>query len=59
MQMNALIRSNLGINPKELSVMEYAEAYNEALWLESFRLQNQAELLSAMFGGKKKKGKSQ
>lgn len=55
MQMNALIRSNLGINPKELSVMEYAEAYNEALWLENFRLQNQAELLAAMFGGKKKK----
>lgn len=36
--------------------MEYAEAYSEAMWLESFRLKNQAELLAAMFGGKKGKG---
>jgi len=34
--------------------MEYAQAYNEAIWLEIFRLHNQAELLAAMFGGKKK-----
>ncbi|MDD4141590.1 MAG: hypothetical protein PHR20_02190 [Bacteroidales bacterium] len=54
--MNALIRSNLGVNPDTLSPLEYAEAYNEAIWLEGFRLRNQAELLAAMFGGKKKKG---
>jgi hypothetical protein len=54
MKMNALIRANLGINPKEMDAMEYAEAYSEAMWLENFRLRNQAELLAAMFGGKKK-----
>jgi hypothetical protein len=56
MKMNALIIANLGINPKEMDAMEYAEAYSEAMWLESFRLKNQAELLAAMFGGKKGKG---
>lgn len=54
MKMNAIIRSNLGIDPNALTMTEYAQAYNEAVWLESFRLHNQAELLAAMFGGKKK-----
>lgn len=54
MKMNALIRSNLGLNPNTLTPSEYAQAYNEAIWLESFRLKNKAELLATMFGGKKK-----
>lgn len=54
MKMNALIQSNLGINPRGLSEMEYAEAYSEAIWLEGFRLRNTAEMIAAMFGGKKK-----
>lgn len=54
--MNALIRSNLGIEPGTLTTMEYADAYAQAIWIEEFRLQNTAELLAAMFGGKKKKG---
>jgi hypothetical protein len=33
---------------------EFAEAYAQAVWLEQFRLRNMAELLSAMFGAKKK-----
>jgi len=53
--MNAIIRANLGLNPSELSTKEYAEAYCQAIWLEGFRLQNQAELLAAMFGNGKKK----
>ena len=53
--MNALIRANLHIDPSELNEVEYAEAYAEAIWLEQFRLKNQAELLAAMFGAKKKK----
>lgn len=53
MKMNALIRSNLGANPAELTTKEYAEAYSQAIWLEEFRLRNLAELLAAMFGGKK------
>ncbi len=53
--MDALIKSNLGLETKKMSPMEFAEAYCQAVWLESFRLRNQAELLSAMFGGKKKR----
>jgi hypothetical protein len=53
MMMNALIRANLGIDPSSLKPIEYAEAYGQAIWLEGFRLKNQAEMLVAMFGGKK------
>ncbi len=42
------------MNTEGMDAMDFAKAYNEALWLESFRLKNQAELLAAMFGGKKK-----
>ena len=35
---------------------QFAEAYCQALWLEQFRLRNQAEMLAAIFGGKKGKG---
>jgi hypothetical protein len=53
--MCALIQSNLGIDAEQIATpMAFAEAYAKALWLEEFRLQNQAELLAAMFGGKKK-----
>jgi hypothetical protein len=55
MKMNALIRSNLGINAAILTPMEFAEAYSQAIWLEQWRLQQQAELLAAMFGAKKNK----
>lgn len=56
MRMSALIRSNLGTDPSGMSEKEYAEAYSQAVWLEQFRLRNQAEMLAAMFGGKKEKG---
>lgn len=52
--MNAIIRANIGINPDELSTKGYAEAYCQAIWLEGFRLQNQAELLASMLGNGKK-----
>ena len=55
MMMNALIRSNLGANPDLMNEREFAEAYCQAIWLEEFRLLNQAEMLAAMFGGKKGK----
>jgi hypothetical protein len=54
MRMNALIRSNLGLDTAELSTEEFAEAYCQAIWLEEFRLRNHAELLAAMFGKGKK-----
>lgn len=56
MRMSALIRSNLGTNPSGMTEKEYAEAYCQAIWLEQFRLRNQAEMLAAIFGGKKGKG---
>lgn len=52
--MGALIRANLGMDPKEMDTESFAEAYCQAVWLEQFRLRNHAELLAAMFGGKKK-----
>ena len=55
MKMSALIRSNLGLDPSGLATKEYAEAYCQAIWLEEFRMRNLAELIAAMFGGKKRK----
>ncbi len=52
--MNALIRSNLGANPNLMNEREFAEAYCQAIWLEGFRLRNQAEMLVQIFGGEKK-----
>ena len=40
--------------PKEMDTESFAEAYCQAEWLERFRLRNQAEMIAAMFGGKKK-----
>lgn len=54
MKMGALIRSNLGMDIDGMNEAQLAEAYNKAVWLESFRLRNQAEMLVAVFGGKKK-----
>lgn len=53
MRMSALIRSNLGTDPSGMTEKEYAEAYCQAIWLEQFWLRNQAEMLAAIFGGKK------
>ena len=54
MKMGALIRANLGMDPKEMDTESFAEACCQAIWLERFRLRNQAEMIAAMFGGKKK-----
>lgn len=55
MRVNALIRSNLGINIEGMNETEYAEAAAQAIWLEGWRLKQQAELLATLFGAKKKK----
>ncbi|MBQ7388595.1 MAG: hypothetical protein IJW01_04435 [Paludibacteraceae bacterium] len=49
----ALIRANLGIDPTIGDYEDWADNYAQALWLEKWRLKNQAELLARMFGGKK------
>ena len=50
----ALIRSNLGIDPERCSYDDWAAYYAQALWMERWRLRNQAEMIAAMFGEKKK-----
>jgi hypothetical protein len=52
--MSALIKSNLHQDATQLTDDEFAVAYNQAIWLEGWRLRNQAELLASMFGAKKK-----
>lgn len=49
---NALIRANLHIDPYELSPENWALFYNQAVWLEGFRLRNTAKMLVRLFDGK-------
>ncbi len=54
MQGNALIRSNFHvIEPDKLQLSKWKELYAEAMWLEGWKLQNWAQLISGMLGGKK------
>lgn len=47
----ALIRANFGCHSaKDLSVREFNSLYEQALWLETWRLQNQAELWMKLLG---------
>ena len=48
----ALIRSNLMIDPCSGSEEDWASWYAQALWLEQFRLRNQAEMIANLFGEK-------
>ncbi|MGL4908840.1 MAG: hypothetical protein ACRC9X_05200 [Bacteroidales bacterium] len=43
--------ANLGINPKNLDEQNWAKRYAQALWIERMRLKNQADMLTAMWGG--------
>jgi 2-hydroxychromene-2-carboxylate isomerase len=49
---DALIRANLGVDPAGLEDEKWAQLFAEALWVEQWRLKNQAELLAALFGRK-------
>ena len=49
----ALTQANLGINPTAGEPEDWAINYARALWLERWRLRNQAEMITAMFGEKK------
>lgn len=51
MQGDALIRGNFGVDPGKLSADKWARLFCEAVWLESERLKNLAELLVRMHGG--------
>jgi hypothetical protein len=50
---DALIRANFGVNPAELEYEQWAKLFAEAVWIEGWRLKNQAEMLSMLFGGRK------
>jgi hypothetical protein len=43
----------LGIDPERCSYEEWAANYAQALWLEQWRLKNEAGMIAALFGGKK------
>ncbi len=47
---DALIRSNFHIDPEELKLSQWAKLYAQATWLEKWKLENQAEILSSLFG---------
>lgn len=51
MQGDALIEANFKINPKSLQLSSYGEYYAKAMWLEEWRLKNQAEMFQNLFGG--------
>jgi hypothetical protein len=46
---NALIRANFHIDPELLQVSQRNELYAQAYFIEQFRLENQARLLTALF----------
>jgi hypothetical protein len=51
-KVNALIRANFNVVPEQLSEDKWAELYQQALWVEKWRLRMQAEMLSSLFGGR-------
>lgn len=52
MKGSALIRAYLGVDPDHLTDEKYAELFAQASWIEKRQLNNQAELLTALFAGK-------
>lgn len=45
----ALIRANFGIDPETLSDERWAMLFQQAVWLENFRLENTAKILAKLF----------
>lgn len=45
----ALIRANFHIDPKTLSDEEFGMLFSQAIWLESWRLKNLAEMVTKLF----------
>ena len=48
----ALIRANLGKDPTTGSAEDFAADYNQALWLENWRLRRTAEMIARILGAK-------
>ncbi len=47
----ALIRTNFGVAPESLQASQWCKLYAQAMWLEHWRMQNQAELFKVLMGG--------
>lgn len=45
----ALIRANFGVEPEGLCDEEWAMLFQQAVWLEGFRLENMARVLGKLF----------
>lgn len=45
----ALIRANFRIDPDTLGEEEWAMLFQEAVWVENFRLENMAKILVKLF----------
>lgn len=45
----ALIRANFHINPEELDDEKWAMLFQQAVWIESYRLENMAKILAKLF----------
>ncbi|WP_157444211.1 MULTISPECIES: hypothetical protein [unclassified Chryseobacterium] len=43
-----MIRSNFHVDPEKLPLSEWSKLNAQAQWLEKWRLENQAELLSSL-----------
>jgi len=46
----ALIRAHFYVDPKTLSDEEFGMLFSQAIWLESWRLKNLAEMVAKLFG---------
>jgi hypothetical protein len=45
----ALIRANFGTDPETLTDERWAMLFQQAVWLENFRLENMARILAKLF----------
>ena len=50
MKGEALIRANFGVEPGGLSESEWSRLVCQAVWIETWRLRNMAEMIGRMFG---------
>ena len=50
----ALIQANFHIDPTALSQEEWAMKFQQAVWIENFRLENTAKILARLFAPEQK-----
>ena len=50
----ALILANFGLSTQGMSPDTYARLLSQAMWIESWRLRNQAQMIAQLFGANEK-----